>query len=53
MVLTAPKISPVARRHINLTGKYEIYIGEHSLNIQKVIRNIIGEFEIDISAASH
>jgi TnpA family transposase len=47
------RFSPVAWQHINFIGKYEFYNREHVLNIQEVIKKLIGEFEIDISAVSH
>ena len=46
------RFSPVAWQHINFIGKYEFYNREHIVNIQDVIKKLIGEFEIDIPAAS-
>jgi hypothetical protein len=46
------RFSLVAWQHINFIGKYEFYNREYIVNIQEVIKNLIGEFEIDISAAS-
>ena len=47
------RFSPVAWQHINFIGKYEFYNRGNILNIQEAIKKLIGNFEIDISAASH
>ena len=46
------RFSPVAWQHINFIGKYEFYNREHIVNIQEVIKKLIGEVESDILAVS-
>ena len=46
------RFSPVAWQHINFIGKYEFYNRGSLLSIQEVIKKLIGDFEIDFSAAS-
>jgi TnpA family transposase len=46
------RFSPVAWQHINFIGKYEFYSRGSLLSIQEVIKKLIGDFEIDFSAAS-
>ncbi|MDZ4150857.1 MAG: Tn3 family transposase [Methylicorpusculum sp.] len=46
------RFSPVAWQHINFIGKYEFYNRGSLVSIQEVIKNLIGDFEIDFSAAS-
>jgi hypothetical protein len=36
------RFSPVAWQHINFIGKYEFYNREHIVNIQEVIKKLIG-----------
>lgn len=42
-----------ARKLLLMVHGYEFYNPEHIVNIQDVIKKLIGEFEIDISVASH
>jgi translation elongation factor EF-Ts len=46
------RFSPVAQQLNNFIGKYEFYNREYIVDIQQVIKKIIGEVEIDILAAS-
>jgi len=46
------RFSPVAWRHINFIGKYEFYNRVSLLDIQEVIKKLIGDSEIDFSAVS-
>ena len=45
------RFSPVAWQHINFIGKYEFYNRGSLLDIQEVIKKLIGDLEIDLSAA--
>jgi len=38
--------SPVAWRFVNLIGNYEFYNSKQPIDIQKIIENLISEFEI-------
>ena len=46
------RLSPVAWQHLSFIGKYEFYNRENPINIQEVIKFLLAESKIDISAVS-